>query len=231
MRSAARTTAPAGSRRSRCRCRRSATGDSDRARRAEFPAPVRPPSRCRASAPASRPRVATAAPRIPCGRECARPARRRGGGARAAQGARLRPRVSWRFAAAIMPVRSRPSTCAEQDPCVEFGESMDADLKRAVSARAVSTVCREIGHWYSRWRPEAGPRPPAPIVAAVSTTASIDGSRPVDPGAREDDGGRSFTPPRPGRRAARPGARWSAHRPVRPALRPRSPAAICRASG
>ena len=40
-----------------------------------------------------------------------------------------------------------------------------------------------------------------------------------------------LTPPRLGRQAARPGARWSARRSIRPALRPKSPAAICRASG
>ena len=41
----------------------------------------------------------------------------------------------------------------------------------------------------------------------------------------------ALTPPRLGRRVARPDARSSARRSVHPALRPRSPAAICRASG
>ncbi len=40
-----------------------------------------------------------------------------------------------------------------------------------------------------------------------------------------------LTPRRPGRRAARPDARSSARRSIRRALRPRSPAAVCRASG
>ena len=74
------TAAPAGSRRSRCRGRRCAAGCQGARRRAAFPAPVRPPFRCRAAAPVSRPRSAAAVPRIPCAprmRATGSPARRR----------------------------------------------------------------------------------------------------------------------------------------------------------
>jgi transposase len=68
--------------------------------------------------------------------------------------------------------------------------------------------------------------PTGPYTFAGTTLELLMGPR-----VRGDDTPMVLTPRRLAQQAARPGARWSARRSIRPALRPKSPAAICRASG
>ena len=118
------------------------SGDRRRRRRAAFPAPVRPPSRYRAAAPASRARVAAAGPRIPSARECARPARRRGGGARSPRDAAASCRVRRPCAAAIMPVEVEAEHRADQHPRVEFGVNSSSRSAFEACARQIARPCR-----------------------------------------------------------------------------------------
>ena len=179
-----------------------------------------------------RPTASAAVPRIPWLRECARPARRRGGGARNPPGESIRPAVSRRRAAEIRPVRSRPSTAPTSIRASSSADSIDPDLKRAVSARrAASTVCP------SCVVPRPSPsslRTQGPIRRGLAIRVVYDSATTTACGygslRSRDDDAEALTPPHPGRRAARPDALSSAHRPVRRALRPRSPAAACRAS-
>ena len=109
--------------------------DRGRRRRATSPAPVRPPSRYPAAAPASRPRVAAAAPRIPSRRECARPARPRCRRCAYCASSAASAEVSCRLACAIMPVRSRSSAAPRRMRASSSASSLPADFNCAASVR------------------------------------------------------------------------------------------------
>ncbi len=229
-----------------------------RHRRAASPAPVRRPFRYRAAAPASPAKAATTAPKIPCGRGCARPVRRRDG---------ARANCSRRV----------DSLCREQPVrgCDHAGQVEPEHLAGQAAARRVrpnrwrrseTVPLRPVARsrrFAQRRNPSCGMSPDR-TGAATNSASSLRTQGPITPGlcflgdastaALASAGAEpqrqgvwvpafagttkgvarpvsTLTPRRPGRRAGRPGARSSARRSVRRALRPRSPAAACRASG
>ena len=140
-----------------------------------------------------------------------------------------------RFVRRELPLRGRDQAgeieakhCTDEQPRIEFGGSIALDLKRAVSARARGFVEDSVRS--SVVPANAGthtPRPHVWVVVDISRNTSACGYGSLRSQGRPS----ALTPRRPGRRVGRPDARSSARRSVRRALRPRSPAAICRASG